>query len=121
QQFMRVPLGDAKTRQELMSGNVNRDAARQGFLAGRNHPDDIDGMIGLFLHFSDIYYIKRAIEIWGRAQDIAMQLLPIAEALHQEINAPAPSHAKIAGLLGSLDRINAQITTSEDEFSYTLG
>ena len=79
QDFMRVPLGDARTRQELMTGHVNQEAARLGFLAGRNHPDDIDGMIGLFLHFNDVYYIKRAIEIWGRAQDIAMQLLPIAE------------------------------------------
>src|SRR3984885_4302231 len=52
QAFMRVPLGDARTRQELMTGNVNQEAARLGFLAGRNHPDDIDGMIGLFLHFS---------------------------------------------------------------------
>ncbi len=54
-----------------------------GFLEGRNHPDDIDGMISLFLHFSNVYYIKKAINVWGDAQAIAMQLPPIAERFAQ--------------------------------------
>src|SRR3954451_5840542 len=48
EQFMRVPMGDARARQELFAVNANLDAAREGFLEGRNHPDDIDGMISLF-------------------------------------------------------------------------
>ena len=54
EQFMRVPIGDAKARRELLRSDRNMDAARQGFLEGRNHPDDIDGMISLFIDFSRI-------------------------------------------------------------------
>src|ERR1700749_4044438 len=44
QQFMQVPIGDAKARRELLTSNPNITTAREGFLEGRNHPDDIDGM-----------------------------------------------------------------------------
>jgi hypothetical protein len=74
QRFMRVPIGDARTRRELLMDTRDMDAARQGFLEGRNHPDDIDGMISLFIRFDNISYIKKAVSIWGEAQTIAMQL-----------------------------------------------
>ena len=121
QQFMQVPIGDARTRRELLQRNRDKEAAREGFLAGRNHPDDIDGMISLFVDFNNISYIRKAIDIWGIAQDMAMQLLPIAEKLHEEIAAPHPSQAAIDGLLASVYAINEKLTAFEDDFSFTLG
>jgi signal transduction histidine kinase/ActR/RegA family two-component response regulator len=121
QQFMRVPIGDAKARAELLNSDRNIVAARQGFLEGRNHPDDIDGMISLFVDFSGVSYIRRAIVIWGEAQSIARQLLPIAEALRAQVSAANPSQDKIDALLGSVNDINEQLTALEDDFSSTLG
>ena len=121
EQFMRVPMGDAKTRRELLMGHPNLDVAREGFLEGRNNPDDIDGMINLFIHFHNVYYIKKAIAVWSDGQAMAMQLLPIAERLHEEINSPSPSQDKISALLASVSTINARLTAFEDEFSFTLG
>ena len=77
EQFMRVPIGDAKTRRELLKDDGNMDVARDGFLEGRNHPADIDGMISLFVRFNSVYYIKKAITIWGDAQVVALRLLPL--------------------------------------------
>ena len=65
-----------KDYQLFQQCNRDKEAAREGFLAGRNHPDDIDGMISLFVDFNNISYIRKAIDIWGIAQDMAMQLLP---------------------------------------------
>ena len=121
QQFMRVPIGDAKTRRELLTDNGNMAAAREGFLEGRNHPDDIDGMISLFVDFNNVSYIKKAIDIWGTAQSMAMQLLPIGAKLHEEINSANPSQDKINELLASIYQINEKLTAFEDEFSFTLG
>ena len=120
-QFMRVPMGDAKTRQALLTDKSNMDVAREGFLEGRNNPDDIDGMIGLFVHFHDIYYINKAIKLWGDGQAILMQLPPIAEKLHDEINSPHPSRDRISALLASIYAINEKLTVFEDGFSFTLG
>jgi hypothetical protein len=58
EQFMRVPIGDAKTRRELLKSNPNMEGARQGFLEGRNHPDDIQGMLSLFIDFGNISYLR---------------------------------------------------------------
>src|SRR3954451_15674590 len=41
QKFMGVVLGDGRARRELYLTNPNMEVARQGFLDGRNHPDDI--------------------------------------------------------------------------------
>jgi signal transduction histidine kinase/CheY-like chemotaxis protein len=121
EQFMRVPMGDAKTRRELLKPDGDTRVAREGFIEGRNHPDDIDGMISLFVDFSTVSYIKKAINIWGDAQAIAMQLLPMAQALHEEITAPHPSQTRIDELLASIYDINEKLTSYEDEFSFTLG
>jgi hypothetical protein len=102
QQFMQVPLGDAKTRVELLKSIPQMDVARAGFLAGRNHPDDIDGMIDLFINYGHTYYITKAIEIWGEAQAMAMQLLPIADQLHGEITSSTPSQQLLGGDVGEL-------------------
>ena len=121
ERFMRIPAGDAKTRRELLAGDGNMDVARQGFLEGRNHPDDIDGMIHLFIHFGNVSYIRKAISVWGDAQAMVMQLPPIAERLRAEINSPNPSQERVNELLASLYTINEKLTAFEDEFSFTLG
>ena len=120
-QFMLVPIGDAQARRELLKTDPDMAAVREGFLEGRNNPDDIGGMTNLFTHFSNVYYIKRAIDIWGQAQNIAMQLLPIAEQLHAEIKSADPSQERINQLLATVYNINERLTAFEDEFSFTLG
>ncbi len=121
EQFMRIPAGDAKTRQELLTGVRNMDVARQGFLEGRNNPDDVDGMIHLFIRFSNVSYIRQAINIWGNAQILIMQLPPIAQRLRAEINSRNPSQDRINDLLASIYTINEKLTALEDDFSFTLG
>lgn len=118
---MKVPLGDSKARQELGKANPNIELARKGFIEGRNAPSDVDGMISLFRNFSWISYIHKAIILWTEAEPYALQLLPIGEKLHNEINSGSPSQQKIDELLKETDPINQKVTVIEDEFSYTLG
>ena len=47
-EFMKVPGGDHKTLVELSKENPDMEVARQGFIEGRNHKDDVNGMINLF-------------------------------------------------------------------------
>ena len=51
QQAIAVPLGDRVAREELEKPAPDFEAARRGFIAGGNHPDDIAGMIRLFRWF----------------------------------------------------------------------
>lgn len=121
QNFMKVPLGDHKTLVELNKKYPDIENAKQGFLEGRNHPKDIDGMIKLFQRFHDIYYIKRAINIWIEADSTIAILTPIGEKLHSEINSNHPSEDRIDKIIAKIDPLNQKLTVLEDDFSYTLG
>ncbi len=121
QRFMAVPLGDHKTRIELLKAAPDMAVARQGFLEGRNHPEDIDGMLKLFRRFYKVYYINKAISIWTKGDSLIAYVIPIGEKLHAEIASPSPSPEKLDRLIGEIDPINQQLTRLEDDFSYTLG
>jgi signal transduction histidine kinase/ActR/RegA family two-component response regulator len=119
--FLKVPLGDKKARLELAKPNPDFTVARQGFIEGRNHPDDVDGMIKLILRFHDIYYIHSAFVIWGQAEEKMEQLIPLGEKLHSMISTKSASQDEINKVLGEVEVINEQLTKLEDDFSFTLG
>jgi len=120
-EYMKVPLGDSKTREQLLLPEPDMAKARQGFLEGHVNPDDIDGMIKLFRRFHSISYINHAILIWGEAQPVVFRMYPLAEQLREEIKKPEPSAVKIAALLQQIQVLNKQLTPLEDDFSGTLG
>src|SRR5690349_2877774 len=110
QQFMKVPTGDGEARRGLFKANPDLQVARHGFLIGRNHPDDVEGMIRLFKKFSETYYIGRAIAIWSEAEPIALELISIGNELHGEIDSASPSQEHINGLLASIRPLNGRLT-----------
>jgi signal transduction histidine kinase len=119
--FMRVNLGDHKTRLELGKPNPDMDIARQGFIEGRNNIDDIDGMIKLIRRFHGQYYIRKAITAWANADRVVGGFITIGEELHEEISKSNPSQERITDLVNRIDPLNAELTPFEDEFSYALG
>lgn len=121
QEFMKVPMGDHITRIELSKKYPDIQIARQGFIEGRNHPEDVDGMIKLFRRFHSNYYIHRAIIAWTKADEAVSGFPVIGEKLHEEINKPSPSQDRINAILSEIDPLNARVTSSEDEFSFSLG
>ncbi|WP_214070854.1 response regulator [Mucilaginibacter sp. dw_454] len=119
--FLKVPLGDRKARLELAKPEPDFATARQGFIEGRNHPDDVDGMIKLIRRFHDVYYIHRAFVIWGQAESKMEQLIPLGEKLHVMISSKSASQADINKVLTQTEFINRKLTKLEDDFSFTLG
>jgi two-component system, sensor histidine kinase len=120
-EYMKVPFGDHKARLELLKEKPDYEIARQGFIEGRNHPDDVDGMINLFRRFHNIYYIRRAIEVWTEADILLTPLISIGEELRNEINSELHSNSKREDIMQQLNILNEKLTVLEDEFSYTLG
>jgi len=118
---MKVPLGDHKAREAMLKPEPDFKAARDGFLEGRNNPDDIDGMIKLMLRFHDIYYLHKAIGYWAEADPQITSLLPIGDALHKEITSSSPNDKTIDTLRSEIQSTNEKLTVLEDNFSYALG
>ena len=121
QNSMKVPLGDHKTLVELLKKKPDLEKARLGFLEGRNHEHDIDGMILLFRRFHRISYINKALAIWIEADSTITKIIPISEKLYTEVNKPEPSYEKIEAIIEEVDPLNEKLSVLEDNFSYTLG
>nr|WP_068893068.1 response regulator [Pedobacter panaciterrae] len=120
-EFLKVPFGDKIARMEMGKVNPDLDVVRAGFLQGRNHPEDIDNMIGLTRRFSKVYYLNKAFVAWQKAEPVLDELLTIGEQLHLLITAQNIDKKKIEFLLSEIERLNTELTTLEDGFSYTLG
>jgi len=119
--FLNVPLGDKKARIELQKINPDFKAARQGLIEGRNNPDDVDGMTKLVTRFHDVYYINRALTIWGAAEQEMEKLIPLGDKLHNIINSKPVDQAEINKVIAQTEVINGRLTKLEDNFSFTLG
>jgi signal transduction histidine kinase/ActR/RegA family two-component response regulator len=119
-EFLKVPLGDNKTRIELQKPNPDLQIARDGFIEGRNHPEDVDGMIKLILRFHNISYLNKAIVIWGEAEKNMEQLITISDKLHNIIASNTVSQQEIDKMLGQAEILNRKSTKLEDDFSSTL-
>ena len=118
QDFMKVQSGDHSARIELLKKNPDLKIVYDGFIKGRNNPEDIDGMIKLIQRFHNISYIKKALSIWSQADQEAKKLMLISQHLQLEI---IVGRNKTDSLLKEIDPINQKLTQLEDDFSYTLG
>jgi diguanylate cyclase (GGDEF)-like protein/PAS domain S-box-containing protein len=116
-----VTLGDRQARRELQKSRPEIPVALQGFLEGRNHPDDIPAMIRLFRNFQDITFMRRPISIWTEADRLIAELIREADVLHAAISSGNSSAATLRPTLERIKLINAQLTPLEEAFSYSLG
>ncbi|MBI3045589.1 MAG: GGDEF domain-containing protein [Betaproteobacteria bacterium] len=116
-----VPLGDRTARIELEKPQPDMGVAYRGFIEGRNHPDDVEGMATLFRRFRNVTYIDKAIGIWAEGDRLIAQLQDAARRLHREITSARSDEVTIGQLLFEIEAINERLTPLEDAFSYTLG
>jgi PAS domain S-box-containing protein len=120
-QSIAVPLADHDARLGLQQPDLNRAAVGQALVAGRNHPDDVDGMITLFRRYHFEPHIAHAITVWAEADAELQQLAQLGSSMHAEISKPAPDPRKVDQLLADVDAMNERFPRLEDDFSQTLG
>jgi diguanylate cyclase (GGDEF)-like protein/PAS domain S-box-containing protein len=116
-----VTLGDRAARLELQSSHPDYTQARNGFLAGRNHPDDVSGMMLLFRLFRHSALLARPIGAWTRADELILQLDEIGLQMRSGVMTAGPGHERVERLLADAEDIHRQVAPLEDEFSASLG
>ena len=116
-----VPLGDRKARLELSKSDPDLGIARQGFIEGRNHPDDIAGMMRLFRRFGKVSFMAKAIGIWTVGDDHIAVLTGVAAELHRRIASGESDARVLRPLMEQANAINRLLIPLEEEFAATLG
>ncbi len=121
QDALKVSLGDREARLELEKPNPDPQIAAHGFLQGRNHADDIDGMIRLYRSFRTVPELRKAITVWNAADAHMDQLIILGEQIRSASQGSSMDDARRRTFQAQLTHINSQLTPLEDEFSYALG
>src|SRR5579863_616045 len=115
-----VPLGDKLARLQLQSASPDMRLVYEGFVQGRNSPEDVQSMSMLFRRFGGMGYMRRAIAIWTEGDHQIDELRSLADQLHAEINSPHPDETRIQQLSTQVVAVDERLTPLEDEFSSTL-
>jgi diguanylate cyclase (GGDEF)-like protein/PAS domain S-box-containing protein len=116
-----VILGDRRARNALQQPRPDRAAAREGFLAGGNHPEDVDNLITFFLYFQNLQHMRSAIAIWERGDEKIDQLRKLGMELHEEIGAGGSDSGRIRDILQRVNSLSRELSILENRFSATLG
>ena len=116
-----VPLGDQKARLELEKADPDFAAAWQGFIEGRNHPDDVPGLIMLFRRFRHIEFMADVIALWTEGDRYIGELNVVAEELHALVIAGQDTPLALRAYRDRILEIDNRLTPLTDEFTRTLG
>lgn len=110
-----VPLADRRAREAMDRGSAHHDEAQQAFIAGRNHADDVPGMIRLYRCCRALPYMADSVAIWREADGLIAELTALAA---QARTLPAAERAALQPQVLALD---ARLTPMEHRFSASLG
>jgi diguanylate cyclase (GGDEF)-like protein/PAS domain S-box-containing protein len=120
-QSLAVPEGGRRARRALQQPSPDLEEARDGFLAGQNHPDDIAGMIRLFTWGQDVPFMARAIRTWTAGDAEIAELRRLADDAHDCIAQGRPDAGAVERLTIQAPVLNARLTRLERDFSDELG
>jgi len=114
-----VPLGDHRARVALLRAAPELEAASRGFLAGRNDPADVPGMIRLFRYFHTSALMAEALRAWTSGDECILELAQIGRDLHGGNGSEPPERA--SALLADAERVHQRAVPLELDFSAALG
>ena len=120
-QLLDVQLGDRQARIELDRPRPDYRLVREGFLRGRIHAEDVDGLAWFFRRFRHVSYVSEAIDIWAAGDSGIAELAALGDSIGADRSRPRPDPARIERLLDGVDRVDARLAALEDRFSATLG
>ncbi|MCW2270292.1 putative diguanylate cyclase YegE [compost metagenome] len=116
-----VPQGGHELRVALDLPTPDLDAARRGILQGGNHPDDVPGLIWLYLNFGQVSYLKKAIALWAVGDGYLSQLDEVAVQMHEGFRSGRADAYAVTQWKARIAEINEDVTPAARAFSDALG
>ena len=115
-----IPGGARRGREARDAKTADPRAAYDGFLSGRNHPDDIPRLIRLFRLSRNLPFMRDMIEQWAKADEWIDRLAQVLERLPEEIRSGSPEPGRIPVAVAEVRTIHEAIVPLENRFAQTL-
>jgi diguanylate cyclase (GGDEF)-like protein/PAS domain S-box-containing protein len=120
-QAIEIPLGDRAARLALQPGQVQVDLAREGFLRGGNHPQDIDGLIWLLRYLHHFDMVQQPIQHWLVGDEYINALRDLSHEIRHGTELGSVDDDTRAQWQTAIRDINAGATPAARAFSEALG
>ena len=117
---LNVPIGDSIARVGLLNG-ASESVIKNGFLAGRNHPDDLDDLIWVFRNFKNIAFMKEAIQIWKEGDELVGKEMMLGRATREKVEPGNLTEEEKVEIISQINAITTELTVKERAFLATLG
>jgi len=116
-----IPEGSHRLRLALDLDPPDLEAARQGILAGGNHPDDVASVIWFYLNFRHVSYLQKAIGRWQVGDSFLQELDTLADEIHAGIASSRATPRDLVEWKRRIVSINDNVTPAARAFSDALG
>ena len=117
---LRVPLGDRAARLALERDPADQQAARAGFIAGGNAPEDIGRLIWMYRHLAGAPYFRESVRLWRVAEQDILRLQQLAKDMETAWAQGRPDAQVIAAYQRQLLDIDQRLRPAELAFSQSL-
>jgi PAS domain S-box-containing protein len=107
-------------RQALEKAEPEIAAATARFLHVGVHPNDIPGLIFIFLHFRQYSYFRQAITLWQQTDPMLAELVSLGKTIHAQ-NEQGGRPGSDAALRTYLREFDGRFSTMATAFSKALG
>jgi diguanylate cyclase (GGDEF)-like protein/PAS domain S-box-containing protein len=115
-----IPLADRDARLALEQVLPDHEAARDGFLRGSNHIDDIPNMIRLFVYFRDLPYMATSVAYWRETDATLDALVYMAEWIRQDYRTMPDSAGVNASKIEWIEQVEGWLAPRATAFSESL-
>lgn len=117
---LKIPLGDQLARVALIK-NLDEDLAKTGFRTGKNKEEDLDDMIWIFKNFNSVPFLKKAINEWGKADELVNQLHHMGVDIHEKIISKKLDEPTKHKITSEISILCEKLSTTADKFSSIVG
>lgn len=119
---LEIPLGDKVARIELAKKDLNIPLIAEKMLQGKNHPDDIPGMIDLMIRFQNTPPFAKPMAAWINGDELTEQLITEANKLRTlHKSSPDRLTQELPEIKKRIDELDVKLTIAENNFSGSLG
>jgi PAS domain S-box-containing protein len=116
-----IPIADRRAREELQKPRPDLAVARDAFIQGGNHPDDVAVLIDLFRWFADTPLMAPAIATWTEGDAVIEQIRQLVERTRTSVIAGETDADAMRQIRAEAPALNRRLTELEREFSAQLG
>ncbi len=115
-----APLGDMEARRALEKTPPDYEEAAHGFAIAGIHPDDIPGVIRLFVYFRRLPFMAAAVATWRESDAPLMELSALGDSIHQQVGRNV-SPDQLAAAQARVNQLDRRLSALALRFSDELG